>query len=78
MVDAADIINGFEDVVRIEIIAEQDGDLSDLKVKICREGNVFMFSYSCGTQNNTVSSYNQVSEIICFNSKQRNVVIIIF
>ena len=38
MVDAADIPDYFVDIVRIEIIAEEDGEISNLKVKICREG----------------------------------------
>ena len=38
MVDAADITDYFVDIVRIEIIAEEDGVISNLKVKICREG----------------------------------------
>ena len=38
MVDAADIPDYFVDIVRIEIIAEEDGVISNLKVKICREG----------------------------------------
>ena len=42
-VDAADISDYFIDIVRIEIIAEEDGVISNLKVKICREGIVTYF-----------------------------------
>ena len=37
--DAADITDYFVDVVRIEIIIEEDGIIRDLFIKICREGN---------------------------------------
>ena len=46
MVDAAGRPNnpGFEDIVRIEIIAQQDGEISELKVKICREGIHYIYA----------------------------------
>ena len=38
MVDAAGITDNFNDITTIEIIAENDGRIWNLKVKICREG----------------------------------------
>ena len=38
MVDAADFSDNFNDITTIEIIAENDGRIWNLKVKICREG----------------------------------------
>ena len=38
MVDAADITDPFNDITTIEIIAENNGRIWNLKVKICREG----------------------------------------
>ena len=44
MVDAADITDYFVDIVRIVIIAQEDGEISNLKVKICREGRPTVYS----------------------------------
>ena len=45
MVDAANIEDNFVDVEEIIIIAERDGIIKDLKVKICREGSVCALKY---------------------------------
>ena len=41
MVDAASLDNDLDNIVMIEIIAELTGSISDLKVKVCREGKLF-------------------------------------